>query len=162
MKWVLIVIGFIVCLVLIPLIIGYLLPVKHKASIVVTVNATPDIVWQRITDINNYPAWRKDINSVELVSPTEWIEINKDKQRLAMKRVIAEPIHRLMSQINDKNLPFGGTWEFVLQPRGNATDITITENGEVYNPFFRFVSKFIMGHTATLKKYGGYLQASFQ
>jgi hypothetical protein len=29
----------------------------------------------------------------------------------------------------------------------------ITENGEVYNPIFRFVSRFIMGHTATLDAY---------
>jgi hypothetical protein len=29
----------------------------------------------------------------------------------------------------------------------------ITEDGEVYNPVFRFVSKFVMGQTATLDAY---------
>lgn len=28
--------------------------------------------------------------------------------------------------------------------------LTITENGEVHNPLFRFVSRFIMGYAATI------------
>ena len=31
----------------------------------------------------------------------------------------------------------------------------ITENGEVYNPLFRFVSRFVMGHTRTIDTYLG-------
>jgi len=36
---------------------------------------------------------------------------------------------------------------------GNATTLRITENGEVYNVIFRFVSRFVMGHSATIDKY---------
>ena len=31
--------------------------------------------------------------------------------------------------------------------------VTITERGSVYNPVFRFVSRFILGHTATMETY---------
>ena len=31
--------------------------------------------------------------------------------------------------------------------------MTITERGVVYNPIFRFVSRFLMGYTATMKTY---------
>jgi hypothetical protein len=31
--------------------------------------------------------------------------------------------------------------------------VTITERGVVYNPIFRFVSRFLMGYTATMKTY---------
>jgi hypothetical protein len=31
--------------------------------------------------------------------------------------------------------------------------LSITENGEVYNPAFRFVSRYIMGHAATVDAY---------
>jgi hypothetical protein len=160
MKWFLLIIGILAFLLLVVLVIGYLLPVKHMASIRVSVNAAPDAVWKRITDIKEYPSWRKDLVSVQAISDTEWIEVDKDKQRLPMKIMALEPKRRMVSQINDRNLPFGGTWEFILEPRGNTTEVSITENGEVYNPIFRFVSKFIMGHTATLKKYAGYLQTS--
>ena len=66
-----------------------------------------------------------------------------------------------MTQIQGHDLPFGGGWEFTLKGNGGSTTVTITENGEVYNPFFRFVSKFIMGHSTNLRKYAGFLQKSY-
>jgi hypothetical protein len=67
-----------------------------------------------------------------------------------------------VTQIQSHDLPFGGGWEFRLKDNGGSTIVTITENGEVYNPLFRFVAKFIMGHDATLKKYAGALEQSFR
>lgn len=68
---------------------------------------------------------------------------------------------RLSTQIKGTGLPFGGDWEFKLQPEGNKTLVTITENGEIYSPVFRFVSRFLIGYSATAKKYGNSLQQSF-
>ena len=36
---------------------------------------------------------------------------------------------------------------------GEVTSLTVTEDGEVQNPLFRFVSRFIMGQTATIDQY---------
>ena len=61
----------------------------------------------------------------------------------------------MTSRIADAKLPFGGSWTYEIAP-GVTRDLTtlrITENGEVYNPVFRFVSKFVMGHSATIDKY---------
>jgi hypothetical protein len=44
----------------------------------------------------------------------------------------------------------------------SGTELTITENGEVYNPLFRFVSRFIMGHAATIEKYQRDVAAHFK
>jgi hypothetical protein len=43
-----------------------------------------------------------------------------------------------------------GTWTFEFVPDGGGTRLTITERGEVYNPNFRFMSRFVFGHTATM------------
>lgn len=56
-------------------------------------------------------------------------------------------------RIADPNLPFGGTWTYDLVPGDQACSLTVTEDGEVYNPLFRFVSRFIIGHTATIDSY---------
>jgi hypothetical protein len=51
-------------------------------------------------------------------------------------------------------LPFGGRWEFDITPAGaDASRVTITERGWVSNPIFRFVSRYVMGHTASLEAY---------
>ena len=59
---------------------------------------------------------------------------------------------RLVTRVID-GLPYGGSWTIDLVPEGEGTRVTITENGEVYNPVFRFVSRFVIGHTATIDKY---------
>ena len=37
------------------------------------------------------------------------------------------------------------------RPTDAGTRLTITENGEVYNPIFRFVSRFFLGYTSTME-----------
>jgi hypothetical protein len=59
----------------------------------------------------------------------------------------------LVARITDKNIPFGGSWTYDLEPSGEGTKLTITENGEVYSPAFRFMSKYLFGHTKTIVTY---------
>jgi hypothetical protein len=162
MKWLLIIPGILIGLVLIIVIIGYLLPVKHTSSVQVSINASPAEVWARLTDFSGYPAWRSDVKSVNVRSAVEWVEVNDRGDSLPLKIITLDAGQRLVTQIEGQNLPFGGGWEFRLKNNGDSTSVTITENGEVYNPLFRFVSKFIMGHNATLKKYAGFLENSFR
>jgi uncharacterized membrane protein len=162
MKWVLIILGLLAFAVLVIYIIGRLLPVKHTASLQFSVGATPDKVWQRLADFSNYPNWRPAVKSITVRSTTEWTEVSGHNDSLPLAIVASEPPNRLATQIQGKSLPYGGGWEFNLQPKGDSTLVTITENGEVYNPIFRFVSKFIMGQEATLKTYAADLQRSFK
>jgi hypothetical protein len=40
-----------------------------------------------------------------------------------------------------------------VAPRGERTLLRITEEGEVYNPLFRFMSRYVFGHYRTLEQY---------
>lgn len=162
MKLLLIIIGIIVCLIIIVIIIGYLLPVKHKSSVQVLIDAAPEKVWQRLINFKDYPEWRMDLKNVEVKSNTEWVETNSNNDKLPLKILTNKPLQTLITQFNATDLPYGGSWEFNLTPEGDNTMVSITENGEVYNPIFRFVSKFIMGHATSQKKYADYLKQSFQ
>jgi hypothetical protein len=50
--------------------------------------------------------------------------------------------------VGDKD--FGGTWTCEIESSPGGSKLTITENGEVYNAFFRFVSRFVIGHHRTI------------
>ena len=65
----------------------------------------------------------------------------------------------LVTRIADPKLPFGGTWTYRLAPAAGGTQVTITEDGEVYNPFFRFMSRFVFGYQATLNEFAKNLEA---
>ena len=159
MKWVLIVLGVIAVIVVIVVGIGYSLPVAHTARREITLQAAPATVWQAITGVDSFPAWRGDVEAVEALPPVNGSPSWREKgSNGAITYVVArsEPPNRLVTRIADRDLPFGGEWDYEITPAGSGSRVVITERGEVYNPVFRFVSRFVMGHTATLD---GYLTA---
>lgn len=157
MRYVLIAIGAIVGLVLLIAVIGWSLPVRHSATAARTYRASPSALFGLITDVKAFPTWRGEVKDVETL-PDEngrrrWRETTKDGRiTYVIERMV--PDRLLVGRIADKNLPFGGSWTYELTPVGSdATTLRITEDGEVYNPIFRFVSRFVMGHDTTIKQY---------
>ncbi|MBX3114399.1 MAG: SRPBCC family protein [Fimbriimonadaceae bacterium] len=145
--------------------IGATLPVRHTASVVANVNASPEKIWSFITDYKSFPSWRSELSEVRAVDDTQgrtsWIEVSKfGEMPLTVEQ--SDPPRRLVTRISGKDLQFGGTWSFEIEPQGNQTKVTITENGEVYSPLFRFMSKFIFGHDTHLKSYAKQLEAKLQ
>ena len=159
MKWALIIVGALVGLVVLIALIGATLPRDHVATMTAVIPASPDKVWTALTDVASYPTWRSDLQRVEVLSqppaPLSWRE-HGSQGAMTIAVETFEPPRRMVGRIADKNLPFGGAWEYVVSPDGadpNKTLVTITERGYVSNPIFRFVSRFIMGHHATLDTY---------
>ena len=160
MKIILIVLAIVIVIVIVVIAIGAMLPVQHVASRSAVLPAPPETVWQLITDVNGFPSWRSDVKAVERLpdrdGKTVWVEdTTSGRITLAVDR--AEPPRLLVLRIADPDLPFGGTWTYELSAKDRgATVLKITENGEVYNPVFRFMSRFIFGHEGTI---AGYLAA---
>jgi uncharacterized protein YndB with AHSA1/START domain len=138
---------------------GYALPVGHVAARTASLTLPPDRVFAAITDVDAYPTWRSGLERVETLSrtPLRWREHGRDT--LTLEVVETSPPSRLVTRIADLDLPFGGTWTYELAAEGGGTRITVTERGEVYNPAFRFLSRFVFGHTATIDQYLADLEA---
>ena len=156
MRWILIGVGVLVVIILAVTVIGMALPQSHSVQRTARLSVSPERVWSLITDVAAYPSWRSDVTSVEQLPPYNghpaWREISKGN-KLAFEATASEPSSHFVTRITDKGIPFGGSWDYRIVPDGSGSRITITENGEVYHPIFRFVSKFVMGHTATIDKY---------
>jgi uncharacterized protein YndB with AHSA1/START domain len=156
MRYLLIAAAILGALVLLIVVIGWSLPVKHQATSEVTINTSPALLYKLITDVERYPDWRSSVKRTERLPDsagrTRFREIGGDGTILYEVET-AEPNRRIVTRIADRSLPFGGTWTYELIPRGDSTMLRITENGEVYNPLFRFVSRFVMGHTRTIDTY---------
>ena len=154
LRGALIAIAVLVALILVVVAIGYALPVGHVASRDLTLSQPPDRVYAVLTDVERYPQWRKDVTAVQILSsaPVRWLEKGGNGD-ITFEFAELQPPARIVSRIADPNLPFGGTWTYELIPQGNGTRLTITERGEVYNPLFRFMSRFVFGHTATMEQF---------
>jgi uncharacterized protein YndB with AHSA1/START domain len=141
--------------------IGYALPQNHVASVETVLAAAPARVFDRISDPARYPAWRTDVTRVEVLGtqPLKWREHGSDDP-ITYEVVESRPPERHVVRIADRDLPFGGTWTYELKPDGSGTRLVITEHGEVYNPIFRFMSRFVFSQTATMERFLASLKAS--
>lgn len=165
MRGVLVLLGMAVALLVVIVCVGALLPKAHVVHSSARYSAKPDAVWAAINDYKAFPQWRSDVRGVEVLPPKNgnpsWREHGSNGD-IAYEVVESRPPSRLVTRIADPNLPFGGTWEYDLQPApGGGSILTITEHGEVYNPVFRFVSKFVMGQRSTINRYLRSLGAKF-
>ena len=139
------------------MIVGSRLPVSHVASRTVTIGAPTDVVFNTMTDFAAAASWRTELKSVTVTTDpaTGRQRVTEDSKNGKMTMEVEQVVTptRFVTRIVDEGLPYGGAWAHSLDAQGNATRVTITEHGEVYSPLFRFVSKYIMGHTGTIDAY---------
>jgi uncharacterized protein YndB with AHSA1/START domain len=154
MKWILIIALIIAVPLILVVVTGAMLPKNHTVSLTTTLRQPPETVWSLIS---GPPTWRPDVRSYEELAPRNghrmWRETDKRGQSITYEAIESASPRRLVTRIADPKLPFGGTWTYEITPTAEGCSLTITENGEVYNPVFRFVSRFMMGHAATLSNY---------
>lgn len=125
--------GIVVLIFVVGSLIGSQLPVAHLATRSATFAAPPERIWEVIND----PAFMRTRGVGEVKTET----IESVPPRRLVRRIVGES-------------SFGGTWTSELQSdAGGGTRLVITENGEVYNAFFRFVSRYIVGHHRTIDSF---------
>ena len=151
------VVGVLVALVLVVFGVGAALPAEHHVTRAATIAASPPVVFSLITEVARYPEWRTGIERVEGelsgVDVARYREVGNAGDILYAVEE-AKPYERYVTRIaNDDELPFGGRWTFVLKPVDGGTELEITEDGVVKNPFYRFVSRFLMGHDTSIERY---------
>jgi uncharacterized protein YndB with AHSA1/START domain len=155
MKWLLIAGAVMVGLIVIATVWGSLLPREHHAQRSARIAQPPSAVWAVIADPLGAASWRDDVRSVEALPAHEerarWKETGSDS--ITYELVADEPPRRRVVRIADDALPFGGTWTYALEADGGGTRLTITEDGEVRNPLFRFLARYVFGHGGTMESY---------
>ena len=163
-KGALIAVALLVALALTVVGVGYALPVAHTAHRSVVLHAAPAELWATITDVGAYPAWRRDVDMVELLPPVNgrpsWREKGSNGV-ITYALTSVDPPTRMVSRIADDDLPFGGEWEYEITPVEGGSRLAITERGEIYNPVFRVVSRFFLGYTSNMDAYLTALGARF-
>jgi hypothetical protein len=155
MKWILLTLAAVVVLAGLVAAVGAALPVRHHATRKASFRVSPEALYAVIAGA---PDWRGGVKRFG-VQPTadgrrQWWEEDAHGQKITYEVVEEIAPKRLVVRIADRNLPFGGTWTYDIAPRPNGgSELTITEDGEIYNVIFRFVSRFFLGYTATIETY---------
>lgn len=166
MKFAVGIVGVLAALFLIVYAVGRALPVSHRATREQVFGETPERLFAIVTDVDAFPQWRSNVTRIERLSPSSGAidggaRYREHDEREAMTYAVDafEPPRRFVTRIADPSLPFGGRWTYELASAPNGgTRLRITEDGEVYNPVFRFLSRYVFGHTRTMDTYLADLQ----
>jgi uncharacterized protein YndB with AHSA1/START domain len=162
MRWILyagLAVAIVAALVVIA---GAMLPRQHTASRTATIGMAPEALYALLTDVTRYPSWRAGLKGLERLPDKDgmpaWIE-DTDGMKIPMRFEKMQPPSLIVARIDTADLPFGGTWTYRIAPAAGGSDLTITEDGEVSNVIFRFMSRFVFGHHATMDTFLAGLQA---
>lgn len=134
--------------------IGALLPRRHVVTRSAVYRADPEQIYALIAGAQD---WRPDVTRSETVRSPQGqqllCETGRHGEKMTYEILDCIPERSLTRRIADPNLPYSGSWKFVLTPEAGGTRVRITEDGAVSNPVFRFVSRFILGQSSTMEKY---------
>jgi hypothetical protein len=134
--------------------VGLMLPRSHVATSGITVGQPPDSVWAVIRDLSMIPSWWKDVTGSVRLPDAEGRERWRQDTRMGpMTLEITEsrPPQRMVTRIvTAPGADYGGTWTYQITAMNGGSRLTITEEGWVANPFFRFVSYVFFGVHGTM------------
>jgi hypothetical protein len=154
-----IVVGIVAGLVLIAgvaALIGSRLPKTHVVSRSLFVRQPPQNVYAVVRDFGSASTWRSDVKQIEVEEqPGGPVYFREAGTHGTVNYELVEdvPSERMVTRIRDTDLGYAGQWTYTFAAENGGTRITIQEDGEVSNVFFRFMSRYIFGHTATLDAY---------
>lgn len=164
MKWAILVVGILVLAAVAMAVAGAMLPVKHQASRTARFRKPPEMVYAVIA---GPPDWRPDVKASGALPDANgrkrWWEQDSHGQKITFELVEDSPPSRRVTRIADEKLPFGGTWTVEVAPVFvGESEVRVTEDGEVYNVVFRFMSRFIFGHYGSIDAYLNNLSAKLE
>jgi hypothetical protein len=136
--------------------IGSILPHRHTATRAAVYRRTPAELFAVMENFAAMPSWRSGLTGVDILPPNEGrASFREDSGRRPITFVVLEnrPSEKLVLKIADEKLPFGGTWTYEISSEAGGARLRITEDGEIRNALFRFLSRFVFGYTATMDTY---------
>ena len=162
-RWVLIVAGVAVGVVLLAYVAGIFIPRDHVAAMSIDLNQDPGTIWSLISDFGNTTKWRTDVSAVRMDAPVDGkVRFTESGSQgdVQFEVVSQQAPFRQSVRVVDDDQPFGGVWtwqlERVLDSPAPKTRLTITEAGFIKSPIFRTMGKLFFSPTDSIE---GYLTA---
>jgi hypothetical protein len=146
--------------------IGTTLPVDHHAWCTAAYRRSVPFLFAAVEADDTSVNWRSSIKSAVLLSgrgpSAVWRETDAYGKTLTFRTLADDGKSKLVRQIDfEPGSAFAGTWTYMFLPGGlmaghrryNLTVLTITEDGQIYNPVFRFMGRYVVGYTQSMRTY---------
>jgi uncharacterized protein YndB with AHSA1/START domain len=130
--------------------VGNSIPARQTHTRTITLKQTPEAVFALLTDLPNFPKWNPNMVKIEMLPPVDGKEATRQtfKGNMQMTIITSEstPPKHLVRSMGDVGGPFEGSWTYDISPTADGSQVVLTEQSEMKNPFFRLMVK-IFGPT---------------
>ncbi len=104
-------------------------------------------VWEVVTDVAAYPAWRSDLSRTEILNDRQFVEYTKEGHATTFTITATEPCKRWEFDMENENMR--GHWIGAFTQRGKQTEIAFTEDVTAKKLFMRpFVKGYLQKQQA--------------
>jgi uncharacterized protein YndB with AHSA1/START domain len=147
------IVGYLIALIVLLLLAGFLLPSAFKAERSVTINAPAEKVYPLVANVKSWKQWtvwnQRDPNmEITYAGPesgvgAKWAWKSKSEGNGGMEFTAAEPNKRLGYKLTMEGMN-PSTGDVILTPAGNGTKVTWTMAGDAgMNPLTRWFGYFM-------------------
>ncbi len=134
-------------LLLVPTLIGFTIPSSFTFKKSRTINASREVVFFILTNYKNFSKWKKKLKFVDIKTkddehPTliEYYGNGRKKEKYNIVNYVENNLISLVKTSKD----YTSLWSFELKDNAqNQTTLTIKETVYVYNPYLRFMIRFL-------------------
>ena len=133
------------------------IPAEQKVSVTRTINAPQEAIWKTITDWDQQPKWRDDLESVTVVNENRFIEKPKKGNPIEFEVISSQPFSRLELSLKSS---FTGTYIIELEKIDSSTT-KVTEEYALYtaSPVDRLMARLFFDLESFAHKYLEQLEA---
>ncbi len=146
-----IVLGIVGVLILVPVVIGLLMPERFEGQTEAFLAKSPEEVWVALQNYESHPMTGKMMKSAEALPETEWVdglpawvEDMGHGERITVKTVEADRPVRLVREMASASMPMTSRWVYTLEEADGGCHLTLhgetmIRRGTWMVPIFRFM-----------------------
>ncbi len=119
-----------------------------RSEITVLLNEKPVTIWKTLTNIKDYPSWRKDIKEVRILSENQFQEIDRNGFITTFTTTLLENNTRWEFDIDNSNI--SGHWIGIIKDINGKTGLTLIEEIQSKKKIPVFLQKLYISHQQKL------------
>jgi hypothetical protein len=144
MMWLMI----IVALVVLPVAVGFLMPVRYEGETIVEYDRGAQLVWDTLQDVTAHPMTGKMMKSIEPLPANQgrpsWLEDMGRGEVITVVSAVHEPPHRMTREMTSATVNMTSRWDYEVEPTGDGCRVTLSgvtdiETGTWHTPLFRLM-----------------------
>ena len=143
MMWLFVVV---VALVVLPVVIGFLMPVRYEGTTTAEYDRSVQKVWEALQDVEAHPMTGSAMKSVENMADDEgrpaWKEDMGHGEVITVTTTVYEPPHHMIREMSSASVNMTSRWEYTLEEVAESCRVTLSgithiEKGTWHTPVFR-------------------------